>query len=55
MSQRAITYRDGMATGVFRLIALGASRKDQEMLGSDVAGRSGQADGLSPGCCAAGS
>ena len=28
-SQRAITYRDGMATGVFRLIALGASRKDQ--------------------------
>jgi two-component system sensor histidine kinase RstB len=27
-SQRAITYREGMATGVFRLIALGASRKE---------------------------
>jgi two-component system sensor histidine kinase RstB len=28
--QRAITYREGMATGVFRLIALGASRKEGE-------------------------
>lgn len=26
--QRAIAYREGMATGVFRLIALGASRKE---------------------------
>lgn len=28
--QRAVAYRDGMATGVFRLIALGASRKEGE-------------------------
>lgn len=26
--QRAVAYRDGMATGMFRLIALGASRKE---------------------------
>ena len=30
-AQRAIAYREGMATGVFRLIALGASRKEGEV------------------------
>lgn len=29
--QRAVTYREGMATGVFRLIALGASRKEGDV------------------------
>ncbi|MGB4344381.1 MAG: ATP-binding protein [Moraxellaceae bacterium] len=30
-AQRAIAYREGMATGVFRLIALGASRKEGDV------------------------
>lgn len=29
--QRAVAYREGMATGVFRLIALGASRKEGDV------------------------